>query len=232
MEAVGRIRLSLAPHMKYKYLLPNGAQYLDKASEYFCLVAKEADCSLVRVAANRREFVCESMRILFAPRVPSGKGLLPPAIRPAGMSNMLGALHTLSRMAKDAGRAETPFLRVSDARYGYWLKYNMPVSKGQVSSANAPKSPQPKEPQSAAPPKPHSDGPIAKQSEPNREQGPPITEPRAIVAPAARVEPAERVVVPADPAAVVVPPRPLPRTLSKTSRSATIVSPPRLSGVT
>ena len=40
MESVDRIRFARAPHMKYKYLLPNGIQSVDKASEYFRRVAK------------------------------------------------------------------------------------------------------------------------------------------------------------------------------------------------
>ena len=34
LESVDRIRLSRAPHMKYKYLLAGGARSMDKASEY------------------------------------------------------------------------------------------------------------------------------------------------------------------------------------------------------
>ena len=46
-------------------------------------------------------------------------------------------LRTLSRMVKDAARAEAPFLRVSDACYGYLLKYNMPTSRGKQDTAIA-----------------------------------------------------------------------------------------------
>ena len=35
MESVDRIRLSRAPHMKYKYLLSGGVRTMDKALEYF-----------------------------------------------------------------------------------------------------------------------------------------------------------------------------------------------------
>ena len=53
----------------------------------------------------------------------------------------LAIFRTLSRMVKDAARAETPFLRVFDACYGYLLKYNMPVSKGTAAQVNPSKSP-------------------------------------------------------------------------------------------
>ena len=128
MEPVGGLRLSCASHMKYKYLLPNGAQYMDNASEYFRRVARETDSSLVRAVAFGREFFCEVVRILYAPYAPSGEGLSPPGIRLGGMYHALRALRTLSRMVEDAACAVTPFLRAIDARYGYLLKYSMPVS--------------------------------------------------------------------------------------------------------
>ena len=67
------------------------------------------------------------MRILYTPYAQTSKGLAPPAIRPEGLSDTLGALRTLSRTVKDAARVGTPFLRVCDACYRYLLKYNAPV---------------------------------------------------------------------------------------------------------
>ena len=67
MESVDRIRLSRSPRMKYKYLLSNGAQSMDKALEYFRRVAKQTDGPLVRAGANEREYNCDAMRILFTP---------------------------------------------------------------------------------------------------------------------------------------------------------------------
>ena len=52
MESVGRIRLSRAPHMKYEYLLSNGAQSTAKTLEYLRRVAKQTDDALVRAAAR------------------------------------------------------------------------------------------------------------------------------------------------------------------------------------
>ena len=49
--------------MKYKYLLPNGAQQMGKALEYTRSVAKQADSALVHAVACEPEFICESMRI-------------------------------------------------------------------------------------------------------------------------------------------------------------------------
>ena len=115
MESVDRIRLSRAPRMKDKYLLPNGAQSMDEALEYFRAVAKQMDSPLARAVANEREYICEAMRVLLTPHAPSGKGLARPTIRPGGLTQTLGALRTLFRMAKDAARIGTPFCRVCDA---------------------------------------------------------------------------------------------------------------------
>ena len=96
MESVGRIRLGRAPHMKYRYLLPNGVQSLDKAHKYSRRAAKQTDSSLVRAVASERVFICEAMRILFTPYAPAGKGLSPPAIRPEGLSNTLEVIRIFS----------------------------------------------------------------------------------------------------------------------------------------
>ena len=78
LESVDRLRLSRAPHMKFKYLLSGGVQSMDKALEYFRRVAKESSDALVKAVAPEREFICEAMRVLFTPYAPSGKGLAPP----------------------------------------------------------------------------------------------------------------------------------------------------------
>ena len=143
LESVDRLRLSRAPHMKFKFLLSGNVTSMDKALEYFRRVAKETDEELVRAVALEREFICEAMRVLFTPYAPSSKGLAPPVIRPEGLVKTLAILRTLSRMVKDAARVETPFLRVFDACYGYLLKYNMPASKGAAAQVNPSKS-QPK----------------------------------------------------------------------------------------
>ena len=88
---------------------------MDRASKYCRRAANQTDYPRVRAVANEREFIREAMRILFAPYAPSGKGLAPPAICPEGLVQTLAALRTLSRMAEDAARVETPFLRLSDA---------------------------------------------------------------------------------------------------------------------
>ena len=115
MKPVDRIRLSRAPHMQYNYLLPNGGQSTDKASEWFRRVAKQTESPLARAVANAREYCCGAMRLLLTPFAPPGKGLAPPTIRPEGLTHTLGALRTFFRMAKDAARRETPFFRVCDA---------------------------------------------------------------------------------------------------------------------
>ena len=155
-ESADRIRLSRAPDMKYKYLLPGGVRTMDKALEYFRRVVKQSDDPLVRAAPSEREFVSEAMRIFFTPYAPPDKGLAPPSIRLEGSIQTLAALRTLSRIVKDAARAGTPFLHVCDACYGYLLKYSMLVSKGPQDVAVAPQ-PAPKR---EAQPAPKSEGPV------------------------------------------------------------------------
>ena len=59
---------------------------------------KQSDDPLARAVASGREFICEAMRILFAPHAPPGKGLAPPTIRPEGLIQTLAVLRTLPRM--------------------------------------------------------------------------------------------------------------------------------------
>ena len=56
MESVDHICLSRAPHMKYKYLLANGAHTKDRALEHFRREAIRTDSPLTRAVANGREF--------------------------------------------------------------------------------------------------------------------------------------------------------------------------------
>ena len=100
-------------------------------------MAKQTDSPLARAVANEREFICEAIRFLLTPYAPSGKGLAPPAIPPEGMVQTLAALRALSCMVRSAANVEAPVLRAFDARYGYLLKYNMPVSKGPQLAAVA-----------------------------------------------------------------------------------------------
>ena len=151
MESVDRIRLSRAPYMKYKFLLPNGAQPMGRTLEYFRRVAKQTDSALARAVATEREFICDSIRAFYAPHAVAGKGLAPPGIRPEGLVCALGAPRALSRMVKDAARAETPSLRASDACYGYLIKYNPPVPKDGTVQANTPQSSTPTSPKIRAP---------------------------------------------------------------------------------
>ena len=62
---------------------------------------------------------------------------------------MLGILRFLSRRAKDAASVEPAFSRVFDARYGYLVKRNLPLSKAVV----APVAPEVSPPASAQPPR-------------------------------------------------------------------------------
>ena len=109
LGSVDRIRLSRAPHKKYKYLLGAGAQSSDRDSEYFCRVSVDTGSPSVRAVAQEAEFFREAAPIPFTPLDPLGKGLAPPAIRPEGLAIALGFIRTFSRMVKDAARVETPF---------------------------------------------------------------------------------------------------------------------------
>ena len=118
MESVDRIRLRRAPHMRYKHLLGNGVQTMGRVFEFPCRVAEEADSSLVRAESQEREFTCESFWISRPPYAPFGKEPAHLAILPEGSACASGIMRTLSRVAKDAVRVETPFLRVLHSRYG------------------------------------------------------------------------------------------------------------------
>ena len=132
MESVDRTRLSRAPHTKYKFLLPNGVRSMGRALECFRRVAKQTDNALVRAVATGREFVCESIRVLYVPYAASGKWLPTPGIRPEGLTCALGVLRELSRMAKDAARVETPSFRAFDVRHGYLTKYSLSAAKAST----------------------------------------------------------------------------------------------------
>ena len=132
MGSADRPRLCPAPRIKYWYLLGNGVQYLGCASGYFRRVAKEADSAPVRAGAQEREFICEALRISYAPYAPPSKRLAPPLMRPGGLASALGIMRALSRMVKDAARVESPVWRIFDARYDYLMKYNVPLSKAVV----------------------------------------------------------------------------------------------------
>ena len=67
-----------------------------------------------------------------------------------GCVRVLGIFRALSRIVKDAARAESGFLRASDASYGYLTKYNMPSSKAET--LDAPRPAQPLRPLSGFPP--------------------------------------------------------------------------------
>ena len=119
-------------------MLGRGVLPTGRAPKYFRFVAKETGSPLVRAVAQEREFVCEALRTLYAPCSPSGHGLAPTVIRSGGLATALGIIRTLSRIVKDAARAETPSLRVLRACYAYLLKYNQPLSTAGVASV-APK---------------------------------------------------------------------------------------------
>ena len=78
MGSVGRIRLSRAPRMKYKCFRGAGARSVGRAAENFRRVANEPNSSLVRAAAQEREFICDPLRISCtpSPRLAEGLSLL------------------------------------------------------------------------------------------------------------------------------------------------------------
>ena len=70
---------------------------------------------LARAVANEREFICESIRILYTPYAAPGEGLRPPVILPECLTCASGVLRTLPRMVKGAARVEPPRPRVYKA---------------------------------------------------------------------------------------------------------------------
>ena len=89
--------------------------------------------------AQEREFIRETLQITYTPNAPSSKRLAPPVIRPESLANILGIVRTLPRTVRDTARAEAPLFRVFDARYGYLMKHNLPLSKAVVATV-APKA--------------------------------------------------------------------------------------------
>ena len=57
MEPTGRVRLSRAPHIRYRYLLSGGVRPMDKAIEYFRPEPKRTVIPPVRAVANVRESI-------------------------------------------------------------------------------------------------------------------------------------------------------------------------------
>ena len=64
-------------------------------------------------------------------------------IRSRGFAAALGITRTLSRTVKDAARLETPFSRAFNARYGYLMMYDLPLSKAVVAPVAPKASPSP-----------------------------------------------------------------------------------------
>ena len=62
-----RIRLSRAPHTKYKFLLGRGVESMGRALERCRRVAKDADSSSARAVAQELEFFREALRFLANP---------------------------------------------------------------------------------------------------------------------------------------------------------------------
>ena len=107
--SVARTCIGRAPHLRYEYLLGSGAQSMDRASGYPRRVAKETGIPLVRAAAQERESVLRSVADFVCPVCSLWEGIgAPLVIRPEGLAAASGILRTLSRMAQDAVRVETP----------------------------------------------------------------------------------------------------------------------------
>ena len=151
MDSVARIRPGRAPHMKCKYLLGMGcAPWTRRWSISYAwpnrrIVRWCAPSHMNGSSSARRCVSC--LRL-----TPSPAGGWRRPLRPEGMVQTSAVMRALSRMVKDAARAETPLLRACDARYGCLLKYNMPATKGPQSTSIAPQ-PSVKNDGPSAPPK-------------------------------------------------------------------------------
>ena len=74
IESADRIPLSRAPHMKYRISLGPGAPSMARALAFFSRVAKETDNPLEKSATEERGFICEALRIPYAPFAPCLRG--------------------------------------------------------------------------------------------------------------------------------------------------------------
>ena len=79
---------------------------------------------MVRAVAKETEFICEGLRALVTPYGTLVTGTKPAQIIPDGTNHALGFILTLSRITKDAARAETAPPRVSDSVYGSLMQYS------------------------------------------------------------------------------------------------------------
>ena len=123
VRTLEKMKLSNAPHMKYKQLFLEAASTLDSARAYFRRIATESDRPLVVAMAREREFLCEQAEVLFKPYQPVLRNVLPVAPVRLGLVVMYSLMRTMSRRIKDPNRAETKKLLVFDALYGVHFKY-------------------------------------------------------------------------------------------------------------
>ena len=77
--------------------------------------------------ARGREFVCDSVRVLFAPYASVDKGARPSRGHLDGMRQDLGILRPLPRIASDRARAETGSLRIFIKLDGHLTKCSLPI---------------------------------------------------------------------------------------------------------
>ena len=122
---------------------------MSPALVYFRRVPKETDNTSVEALALERKPLREALRILYTPYAPFARGIGPLCVRPEGMSAASGIFRTLSRIVEEAARAESSFLRVSDACYGYLTRYSMPSPKAEA--FGSPKTAQPVKPATVLP---------------------------------------------------------------------------------
>ena len=173
-DTLEALRMSNAPHTKYFDLFMKEGACLDKASAYFARVASETDRPLVAALAQERVYLCKCVRKLYSPYVANNKNKPPPVVAGEGMRVIYDLCRTLSRMIKDAARAETDELLTFETNYGYLIKYAIPAAskvKRVAASSPAPKGPQQHKPPPATPAPPQAGADTRDRSRSPRRKG-------------------------------------------------------------
>ena len=99
LESVGRLRLSRAPHVEFKFLPGSGPSSIGRAVAYIRRVAKERGNFLAKALAQELEFTLEASRISCAPFFPRVRGAGPPRVCPEWMSAAMGIPRTVSQVS-------------------------------------------------------------------------------------------------------------------------------------
>ena len=120
MESLFRIRLNRAAVMRYADILgPKG-----RNPAYFRKAAKVFGDELARALALGGDFISDALRVSFMTYAHLARGSKPRTILSVDIKHALGIACTPSRIAKEAARVESSFLRAFDASRGRLTKYS------------------------------------------------------------------------------------------------------------